>query len=256
MVGFIAIAISPSSILLIATVLSMLSLLLLVAVNLYVPFCVTSYVAVAVVVPLAYVLLVPSGSWMLFIPLCAFAVAVICEQLLNLNSLFTLAIRNVGEIVYNKEVSFATFINELNSFITISGNSFNLFSVDGIIKSFISIGLFNLIFSYSLRYILIKVFTLLCPFAFLCLINNKTKWIFSSWLRIILSLLLLQIFISLILLVCFSFTYSSNILSKIIYIGCVYALMKANTIIKEFIGGVSTVTGSPISSLKSLLGGK
>ena len=129
-------------------------------------------------------------------------------------------------------------------------------SVDGIIKSFISIGLFNLIFSYSLRYILIKVFTLLCPFAFLCLINNKTKWIFSSWLRIILSLLLLQIFISLILLVCFSFTYSSNILSKIIYIGCVYALMKANTIIKEFIGGVSTVTGSPISSLKSLLGGK
>ena len=32
--------------------------------------------------------------------------------------------------------------------------------------------------------------------------------------------------------------------------------MKANTIIKEFIGGVSTVTGSPISSLKSLLGGK
>ena len=180
----------------------------------------------------------------------------ICEQILNLNSLFTLAIRNVGEIVYNKEVSFATFINELNSFITISGNSFNLFSVDGIIKSFISIGLFNLIFSYSLRYILIKVFTLLCPFAFLCLINNKTKWIFSSWLRIILSLLLLQIFISLILLVCFSFTYSSNILSKIIYIGCVYTLMKANTIIKEFIGGVSTVTGSPISSLKSLLGGK
>lgn len=180
----------------------------------------------------------------------------ICEQIIHINSLVSLAIRNVGELVYNKNVCFATFVNELNSFITISDSSFNLFSVDGIIRSFISLGLFNLIFSYSLRYILLKVFVLICPFAILCLIHSKTRWIFTSWIRIVVSLLLLQILISLILLVCFSFSYTQNMISKLMYIGCVYALIKANSIMKDFFGGISTNTGSPFSSFKSFLGGK
>ena len=181
----------------------------------------------------------------------------ICEQILNLISLISLSIRNVGEVIYNKDVCFSTFINEINSFVSIYNDSFNLFSVDGIIRGFISFGLFTLLFSYSLRYILIKVFILICPFAFLFLIHNKTKWIFTSWLKIIMSLLLLQILISLILLVCFSFSYSNNMLSKLMYIGCIYALMKANSIIKEFIGGISTNAGNPISNLRYfLVGGK
>lgn len=182
----------------------------------------------------------------------------ICEQIINLNSLLCLAIRNVGEIIYNKEICFSSLITEINSAIIISNSNenFNIFSVDGIIKSFISIGLFNLIFSYSLRYILIKVFILLCPFAIICLINNKTKWIFSSWIKIVMSLLLLQILVSLILLVCFSFNYSNDIFSKLMYIGCIYALIKANSIIKEFIGGINTSTSNPISNFKTFLGGK
>lgn len=182
----------------------------------------------------------------------------ICEQIININSLLCLAIRNVGEIIYNKEICFSSLITEINSSIIISNSNenFNIFSVDGIIKSFISIGLFNLIFSYSLRYILIKVFILLCPFAIMCLINDKTKWIFSSWIKIVMSLLLLQILVSLILLVCFSFNYSNDILSKLMYIGCIYALIKANSIIKEFIGGINTSTSNPISNFKTFLGGK
>lgn len=180
----------------------------------------------------------------------------ICEQVINFNSLISLSIRNIGEIIYNKEICFATFINEINSFISISNDSFNLFSVDGIIRSFISLGLFNLIFSYSLRYILIKVFVLICPFAILSLIHNKTRWIFTSWFKIIISLLLLQTLISLILLVCFSFSYSHDILSKLMYIGCIYALIKANNIIREFIGGLSTNTDSPIANLRYFFGGK
>lgn len=180
----------------------------------------------------------------------------ICEQIININSLISSSIRNIGEIIYNKEVCFSSFINELNSFISVSEDSFNLFSVDGIIRSFISFGLFNLIFSYSLRYILIKVFVLICPFAILSLIHVKTKWIFTSWIKIIMSLLLLQILISLILLVCFSFSYSHDILSKLMYIGCIYALIKANSIIKEFLGGVSTNIYGPISNFKYFLGGK
>lgn len=180
----------------------------------------------------------------------------ICEQIINLISLLSLSIRNIGEIIYGKEVCFSTFVDEINSFVSVYNESFNLFSVDGIIKGFISFGLFTLLFSYSLRYILIKVFVLICPFAILFLIYNKTKWIFTSWLKIIISLLLLQILISLILLVCFSFSYSNDMLSKLMYIGCIYALIKANSIIKEFIGGISTNTGNPIANFKYFLGGK
>ncbi len=178
----------------------------------------------------------------------------ICEQILNLNSLFSSAIRNLGEMIFSKSICFSTLVSEINY--TASTSSFNLFSVDGIIKSFISLGLFNLIFSYSLRYILLKVFVLLSPFAILSLIHNKTKWIFTSWLRIVFSLLFLQIFISIVLLISFSFTYSQNLLSKFMYIGCIYALIKSNHIVKDFIGGVSTNVSSPISSFKSFLGGK
>ncbi len=178
----------------------------------------------------------------------------ICEQFINITSLISLAIRNLGELIFSKNICFSGLISEINY--SVSTSSFNLFSMDGIIKIFISIGLFNLVFSYSLRYILIKVFILLAPFSILSLIHNKTKWFFSSWFRILFSLLFLQIFISIILLIAFFFTYSENLLSKFMYIGCIYALIKSNSIIKEFIGGVSTNIASPISSFKSFFGGK
>ena len=176
----------------------------------------------------------------------------ICEQIININSLISLAIRNIGEITYQKNICFETFVNETNSFISISKSSFNLFSIDGIIKSFSSLGLLNLIFSYSLRYILIKVFILISPFSFLSLIYSKTKWIFSSWIKIIMSLLLLQDFIPIILLICCSFSYSNNFITKLFYMGCIYALIKANSILKEFIGGISTNTDTPMKSLNLL----
>ena len=59
-------------------------------------------------------------------------------------------------------------------------SDFNIFSFDGISKTFITISLFNLIFSYSLRYIMIKLFCLLTPFALLTLLNNSTSWFSNS----------------------------------------------------------------------------
>lgn len=180
----------------------------------------------------------------------------ICEQLINLNSNISLAIRQIGEDIFGKEICFNSLIKELNNIISINGNSFNIFSLDGIIKSFISIGLFNLVFNYSLRYIMLKVFILICPFAILSLINKNTIWIFKSWIRIIISLLFFQILISLILLIIFSIEYSDNIFSKLLYIGGIYSLIKANQFIREFIGGISTEINSNFSNLKLLFGGK
>ena len=169
----------------------------------------------------------------------------ICKQFLELNSLLSESIRSIGASIIRHEISFSELINQLNSVISVGETDFNIFSFDGLIKSFISVGLFNLIFSYSLRFVIIKVFLFLAPFAILSLINQSTSWLFKTWIRTTISLLLQQSFISIILLIIFSFDFSSqNIFSKLMYIGGIYALMHANSYMRTLIGGISTDVSS------------
>lgn len=176
----------------------------------------------------------------------------ICETLIELVSNISLAIRYVGETLFDTEICFSSLIQKVNNIITIDNTNFNIFSLNGILKSFISIGLLSLIFTYSLRYIMIKIFTLLAPFAFLTLFLHNTKWFFNSWLKAYLSLLFTQILISLILVVTFSFNFSSDdLLSKILIIGSIYAIIKTNTFTKEIMGGISTEVSLNINKLRS-----
>jgi len=177
----------------------------------------------------------------------------IIEQIINLNSNISLAIRNLGEILFNKNICFSELINEINSKISINTNSLNIFSLDGIIKTTLSGSLITLCFSYSLRYILLKLFILLTPFAFLTLILNSTSWFFKTWFKNIFSLLFIQIIISIILLILFSMDYSSgNLLTKFIYIGGIYSLIKANSFVREFIGGVSTTFSQNVNNFSEI----
>ena len=164
----------------------------------------------------------------------------ICNQFIQINSFISDAIRTVGSNIFGHDISFSELINKLN-YLSIKENEFNIFSFDGLIKSFISISLFNLIFSYSLRYIMVKVFILITPFAILSLINESTSWFFKTWLRTVLSLLFQQSLVAIILLIIFSFNFSSNnIISQLMCIGGIYALERANSYIRSLIGGIST----------------
>lgn len=175
----------------------------------------------------------------------------LCEQFITLNSYLSSAIREIGENIFKINISFSQLIKSLNSTINISSTNFNVFSLDGIIKSFLSIELLNLVFSYSLRYILIKVFILITPFAILSLINQSTSWFFKTWFRSLFSLLIIQSFVSLILLITFSInSTNTNILNKLLYIGSLYAITKANFYIKELIGGISTNFSNNFNILK------
>ena len=166
---------------------------------------------------------------------------IICKQFLELNSFISEAIRSLGSNLFGNELSFSELIRQLNNIVSVNETDFTIFSFDGLMKSFISIGLLNLIFSYSLRYIMVKFFTLLTPFAILSLINQSTSWFFRTWFRTILSLLLQQSFVALILLLIFSVDFSStDIFSKLICIGGMYALIKINHYMRTLIGGIST----------------
>ena len=125
----------------------------------------------------------------------------------------------------------------------------NVFSFNGIVKSFTSFGLINLVFSYSLRYIMIQIFVLISPFAFLSLVSNSSEWFFKVWLKNFLSLLLVQVFVSIILLLSFSIPLTdTSSITQLLYIGIIYALSRANSYIKEIFGGISTSVNSNIST--------
>ncbi len=163
------------------------------------------------------------------------------SQFLDIISYISLAIRNLGETLFNKNICFSKLILDVNNNISVNTSSIDIFSLDGLIKSIISFSLLNLVFSYSFRFVLIKVFVLISPFAILSNSLNSTSWFFKSWLRNLFSLLFIQIIVSFILLILFSIDYSSsNLFSKFIYIGGLYALIKSNSFVREFLGGVST----------------
>lgn len=127
----------------------------------------------------------------------------------------------------------------------------NIFSLDGIIKGTITVSLLNLVFSYSLRYVMVKILILLAPFAFLSLTMENTAHFFKSWYRNLFSLLFIQIMVAIVLLLLFSMDYSkANLLNKFIYLGGIYALIRSNSIVRELFGGMSTAVQSGISRLK------
>lgn len=164
----------------------------------------------------------------------------ICEEIILINSLITDSISSIGNTLFNSEVTFSKFINNLNGNIYLNSNEFNILSFDGLIKSFSTFGLLNLIFTYSLRYILVQILVLISPFAFISLLNQKSSFFFRVWLKSFISLLIVQIFISLVLLLSYTIDINSNsLISKILYTGVIYALLKANSYVKELFGGLS-----------------
>lgn len=162
----------------------------------------------------------------------------IIQEILDLNYNICSAIRSLGEDLFKQEICFSNLIKTINENLEIGKGSFDIFSVDGLIKGTLTISLLNLVLSYAFRYIMIKVFIVLSPFAFISLCLENTSWFFKSWYRNLFSLLFIQIIVSIVILILFSTTYSKNdLLTKFIYIGGIYALIKANSFAKEFMMG-------------------
>lgn len=173
----------------------------------------------------------------------------ICTEIINIISAITEAISNLSYNLFGTSATFSNFINNINQNVYSSNDGFTLISFDGIIKSFVSFGLINLIFTYSLRYVMILIFVLVSPFAFLSLITNSSEWFFKVWIKSFLSILLVQVLISLILTLAFSIPIDSGSnISKLLYIGIVYALSKANSYMKELFGGISYNVTTSLSS--------
>lgn len=165
----------------------------------------------------------------------------ICSSIVSFSYEISHFICELGNSIFQKNISFSSFIN---LFHTDTSSSFNLFSIDGVLTSMLSLSSFTLVIQSAFRYILTKILILLSPFAFLCLLNRPTSGFFRSWYKSFLSLLLIQIVVALILLLPFAILKenSSAILDKLLLIGSIYALLKSNQFVKEIINGTGIST--------------
>lgn len=153
----------------------------------------------------------------------------ICTLFINLTADITSFFSFLAQDLFDKEISFVVFTSELNSFLS---ESFNMFSLDGILSSTLSISSFSLVLNFSLRYIFLKLLIILSPFCTLCLINNNTTSIFKSWIKCFFSLLLLQIVVSIILIISFAVMKDStnSYFNKLLLIRYDYCSFKIKSI--------------------------
>lgn len=167
----------------------------------------------------------------------------ILQQILDINFNICGAIKSIGEDLFRQNIGFSKLIESINSNLKIAEDNLNIFSVDGIIKGTTTISLVNLVTVYAIRYVTIKILILISPFAILSLCLENTSFFFKLWFRNLFSMLFIQIIVALILLILFSVDYNSNdLMTKFIYIGGIYCLLKANTFVREFMMGTGIST--------------
>ena len=178
----------------------------------------------------------------------------ICENFISLNSLISSSICEMGESIFHQDISFSSLAQNLNFMLFPDGTQFDVFSFDGFMRCFISFCLFSLLFSYALRFIMVKIFVLLAPFAFLSLINQSTSWFFKTWIRTLFSLLVIQSFVALILLIIFSLDFhATDIFSKLLCMGSIYALSYMNSYERHILGGISTDVSANMNFMRAII---
>ena len=176
----------------------------------------------------------------------------ICEQIIFIIDLCTTFLISTAEELFQKTITFSEFLNILNTTLFWVPAATDLFSFSGIVKSFSSIGLINLVFTFSLRYIMILIFILISPFAFLSLLTNSSSWIFKTWIKSFISLLLYQLIIGLLLIISFTFTNIANsLLVSIFYVGIIQAFQRTSFFIKELLGGINISVSNSSNNFSS-----
>ena len=158
----------------------------------------------------------------------------ICEKLVDFISIFSDFIREIGYSLTGFEINFSNLINDINSALYPSLETFDIFSFDGILKLSTTIGIVYILLTYSVRYILCKILILLAPFAFVSLINHHFDGFFKGWLKQFLIILSLQIFVSFALVLGFCLEFQTdNTLSKLIYFAIIAMIAKCHYNVKE-----------------------
>lgn len=166
----------------------------------------------------------------------------ICEQILHIFELFTNSVDIFAREIAGKSVDFQSLKE-----VIISINDFmksDLLSLDGIIKGMISFGAVSLLINFSIRYVTIIFLIIISPFALVSLASDLSIEFFKTWIKLIVTNLLVQIVVKLFIIIPLMYKHTNNIMYKIILVGTIYLIYRINTFTKEIFLKFSAQTKS------------
>lgn len=149
------------------------------------------------------------------------------ETVLDINTLFGDALRNIGEEVTGKDISFITLkelVLEFEKDMTDSA-----ISLDGAIKGLISFGVVSLLFTFAIRYVTVIFLIIIMPIAIMLAINDSTFNIFVKWCKLLFINLFVQNIVIVIITIPLCMEDTDSIIFKVILVGSIYILYKVKT---------------------------
>ncbi len=163
----------------------------------------------------------------------------LCKIILEINNSIT---KDFGNNLTTTGLlpTFSRFLKTVNETLLGGEENINVFSLDGIFKGFASFGTLNMTVSLALRYILLKVLVTISPIVFTIKVFSKTEKIFNMWLKTFISLLLVQHFIAILLVLAgYLKPHFLSTFNKIAYIGIIYAISKSFNIFERIFGAIA-----------------
>lgn len=177
-------------------------------------------------------------------------IKIILENIIFLNNEITKEILSLGSGFFEGEVNFSSLIYKINSSLYILDSSFDFVSLDGVIKIIISFGIINLLLEYALRYVVIKVMCIIAPILVILKSFEDTKYLYTSFIKAFFSILFMQNIVAVILVISTKIEISGySLMSKLIFLGTIYALIKANKLSTDIFGGISVQNGISIQGM-------
>lgn len=155
----------------------------------------------------------------------------ICERILEVFSAFSETFDSLALNALGKEASFE---NLKKAIVSLKGSlKSDYLSLDGIITGIISFGSVNVLINLSIRYVTVILLILISPIALVCMASKLTEEFSKTWIKMLITNLLLQVMIKLVILIPVSISDIDNYVYKVIMIGTIYILYKINSFEKE-----------------------
>lgn len=164
----------------------------------------------------------------------------ICKEIINVFSIFTDCVSTYCKEISGSNVNFLELKEVFFNIEDILDD--DLLSINGMIKGMISFGSITILFNMSIRYVTIIFLIIFSPFAFISLSSNITSGIFSSWLKIFITNLLVQVIIKFIILIPLICRNIDKIMYKIILVGSIYIIYKINDFTNQIVGNIAKNT--------------
>lgn len=156
----------------------------------------------------------------------------ICEEILNINKIFSESIDKFSYDIIGEEVNFKSFKKEILSLKDVVEN--DTLTIDGIIKSMVALGSMSVLVTFAIRYVTIIFLLLVSPFAIVCFFSNVTRGISKTWGKLLFVNLIIQIFVKLFLVIPLAYKDKNDMVYKVVLLGSMYILYKINNFVREF----------------------